>query len=51
LRKNEGMQQYNRTKILRGSKKVGYLDDSTFTIWKSELQKELPSFWESMRRF
>jgi len=24
------------------------LDDSAFTLWKSELQKELPMFWESM---
>ena len=24
------------------------LDDSTFNVWKSELQKELPSFWEEM---
>jgi hypothetical protein len=24
------------------------LDDPTFTLWKSELQKELPMFWESI---
>lgn len=24
------------------------LNDSTFTLWKLELQKELPMFWESM---
>ena len=24
------------------------LDDSTFSLWKSELQKELPMFWESI---
>ncbi len=24
------------------------LDDSTFSLWKLELQKELPMFWESM---
>ena len=24
------------------------LNDSTFNLWKSELQKELPMFWESM---
>ena len=25
------------------------IDNSTFLLWKSELQKELPSFWESMQ--
>jgi len=24
------------------------LEDSDFTLWKTELQKELPMFWESM---
>lgn len=24
------------------------LDESTFNIWKTELQKDLPNFWESM---
>jgi len=24
------------------------LDDHTFKMWKSELEKELPSFWESV---
>ena len=24
------------------------IDENTFNIWKSELQKELPSFWEVM---
>ena len=24
------------------------MDDNTFSIWKSELLKELPSFWESL---
>ena len=26
------------------------LDDAAFNIWKEELEKELPSFWESMNR-
>jgi len=26
----------------------GELDEITFDIWKDELQKELPSFWEDM---
>lgn len=24
------------------------IDESTFNMWKSELQKDLPIFWESM---
>lgn len=24
------------------------MDESTFNIWKNELEKELPSFWEDM---
>ena len=24
------------------------LDESTFNFWKSELQKELPAFWQEM---
>ena len=27
------------------------IDESTFIIWKSELQKELSSFWELMNKF
>jgi len=26
------------------------VNDSTFHLWKEELQKELPNFWESMNR-
>ena len=40
----------NHTKFFRNGKKEGEIDDSTFTVWKSELQKELPSFWESMTK-
>jgi len=28
----------------------GKIDDIVFNVWKSELQKELPSFWESMKK-
>jgi len=31
--------------------KEGELDDFTFNMWKSELQKELPDFWEEMNNF
>lgn len=26
------------------------LDDSTFDQWKEELEKELPTFWDSMKK-
>ena len=26
------------------------IDEPTFDLWKSELEKELNSFWQSMRR-
>jgi len=29
-------------------RKVEGLDDYTFDLWKNELKKELPVFWESM---
>ena len=36
------------TVLLFEEKKESQIDDRTFDIWKSELQKELPSFWEEM---
>jgi len=36
------------TKLLRNIKSEEEIEDSTFTAWKSELEKELPLFWESM---
>jgi len=48
---NEGMLMENHTKFFRNGKREGEIDDPTFTIWKTELQKELPSFWESMKKF
>lgn len=36
--------------FFRNFKKEGGIDDSTFDQWKTELQKDLPQFWESMIR-
>jgi len=36
-----------RASSFKNSKEVD-LDDSTFNIWKTELEKELPNFWDSM---
>ena len=49
LKKGEGMPKEARTKYLKNIKREEDIDDFTFYIWKSELQKELSSFWESLR--
>ena len=37
--------------FFKNIKREEELDDSTFDMWKLELQKDLPTFWESMTRF
>ena len=37
-----------RKNFFKGLRKEEYLDESTFYVWKTELQKDLPTFWESM---
>jgi len=49
LKKTAEMSQEVRTNFFKNIKKEGDIDDVTFGVWKSELQKELPSFWESMQ--
>jgi len=48
LKQNSVLLRETRTSFLGNYKKEEKLDDNTFSIWKSELLKELPSFWESM---
>ena len=50
LKKNEGMQKEIRPKFLLNTRRENDIDDSTFNIWKSELQKELPTFWEQVSK-
>jgi len=50
LRKNRVVLQESRTIFFNNSKGKVDVDDFTFGMWKSELQKELSSFWESMKR-
>jgi hypothetical protein len=42
----------NESKLVLEEKRQKFfrpsIDDETFLLWKDELQKELPSFWESM---
>ena len=48
MRERSLMLQESRTIFFNNSKKEVEVDESTFNMWKSELKKELPSFWESM---
>ncbi len=49
--KNIGMQIGENIQNLSENKINEDIDESTFILWKSELQKELPSFWQIMNRF
>ena len=48
LGKNNGLIQNTRSSFFGIIKKNEDLDESTFDVWKSELQKELPTFWEEI---
>lgn len=45
--KKYGMHKVICNDILEESN-IGEIDELLFTTWKNQLQKELPSFWESM---
>jgi hypothetical protein len=45
--KKYGMNKNICNDILEDSS-MGEIDNSTFMLWKSELQKELPLFWQSI---
>lgn len=47
LKRNHLFNHELHTYLIKNVNK-GELDDSTFGLWKLELQKELPMFWESM---
>ena len=49
-RKNIVSTKDTRANFLKNSKDMD-VNESTFNKWKSELQKELPTFWESMTDF
>ena len=50
LKENKGMQQQTRSKFFMNINREEDIDEYTFNMWKSELQRELPSFWDSMSR-
>jgi hypothetical protein len=51
MEKDNDILQDSRTSFFGMIKREEELDDSTFNDWKSELEKELPSFWEEMNGF
>jgi len=51
LKEDNGMQQKKNSKYFINLNREEDIDERTFEIWKSELQKELPSFWDSMQKF
>jgi hypothetical protein len=48
MERNNNMLQDSRTSFFGMIRREEELDDSTFNNWKTELEKELPSFWEEM---
>ena len=49
--KNDGMQINNNIQMTNKEKIDRDIDELTFNLWKSELQKGLPNFWEIMNKF
>jgi hypothetical protein len=49
LMEEKGLTPETRS-FFKNFKKEGEIDDLTFDRWKTELQKDLPIFWESMTR-
>jgi len=46
--KSDNVLENTRNGFFKNIRKEEDLDDFTFNMWKTELQKELPSFWEAM---
>jgi hypothetical protein len=42
------MRKSSRKRFFTNISKDGDIDEFTFKIWKSELERELPQFWESI---
>ena len=50
MTKVKEMRKSSRVRFFTNISKDGDIDESTFKIWKSELQKELPQFWQSINQ-
>ncbi len=47
LKRNHLFNNELQTKLIKNISNQD-IDETTFTIWKTELEKEIPMFWESM---
>lgn len=50
LKEFVGMPRETRTRFFTNIRREEDYNDLMFNMWKSELQKELPSFWESISK-
>lgn len=50
MKNNIDMIQQHRPSFFRTIKREDELDDYKFNMWKLELKKDLPVFWESMTK-
>jgi len=48
MKGNDWIRNGKRANLFRDIKSEDDIDDNTFKMWKSELQRELSSFWESI---
>jgi hypothetical protein len=48
MKKFNKLSEENNHRFFRNFIGEENLDEVTFNMWKDELQKELPSFWEDM---
>jgi len=48
LKENNGKIKKTRSSFFKAIKRENTLDGPTFDVWKSELQKDLTNFWESI---
>jgi hypothetical protein len=49
VEKIEGMHEQDTLGIYAFEQKSLDIDESVFDVWKTELERTLPSFWQSMR--
>jgi len=50
VEKIEGMHEQDTLGIYAFEQTSSDIDEVVFDVWKTELEKSLPSFWQSMKR-
>ncbi len=48
LSKKNKISKNTRNRIINSLKREDELDEFTFDLWKNELKRDLPNFWESI---